>query len=291
MKTVQQLMKVKPVDGDIGIEIELEGRDLPMTNHYWRMERDGSLQGESMEYVLRQPSSTVEASKALQYLQVCFKDMGTKINDTVRAGVHIHINCQKLTYVQLYNFFVLFMIMEVPLVQWCGEGRSGNLFCLRCKDADYLLSALREAVRTQKFVEVFKTDNLRYAAMNVKALAQYGSLEFRTLRSSSDLTRVDRWFKVLLNLRQHAERIQGPGDIISEFSYLGPHEFAKKYLGDFYKELKLETLEQDMHEGMRNAQHVAYSCENWDKLLPDTKCVGGLEFPVDADPFEPEEDF
>lgn len=291
MKTVQQIMKVAPVNGDVGIEIELEGHNLPHTPDFWNMERDGSLLGESMEYVLRKPSTAEEATKALQYLKGLFKVNQTVINDTVRAGVHIHINCQKLTYVQLYNFFTLFLILETPLVKWCGEGRSGNLFCLRCKDADYLLTSLRQAVKEKEFLKIFKTDDLRYAAMNVKALGQYGSLEFRTLRSCADLTRVDKWFKVLLGLRHHAEALDNPMEIISKFSYLGPNEFAKKYLGDFYNELDLENLHTDMHEGMRNAQHVAFACEDWNRLLPNTRTIGSLEFEEGSDPVEPEEDF
>ena len=70
MKTVMEwfrLSRGKRTDGDVGIEIEVEGRRLPITEKYWRMEKDGSLRGpENMEYVLDRPMSLKDAKKALK---------------------------------------------------------------------------------------------------------------------------------------------------------------------------------------------------------------------------------
>ena len=41
--------------GEIGIEVEVEGRGLPNAVTGWNVVPDGSLRGESAEYVLRQP--------------------------------------------------------------------------------------------------------------------------------------------------------------------------------------------------------------------------------------------
>lgn len=42
-QTMQQLMGVSPTKGDVGIEIEVEGRNLPRAADGWRMEHDDSL--------------------------------------------------------------------------------------------------------------------------------------------------------------------------------------------------------------------------------------------------------
>lgn len=46
----------KPQEGSYGIEIEVEGVNLPaVANNVWTTTHDGSLRGESAEYVLKKP--------------------------------------------------------------------------------------------------------------------------------------------------------------------------------------------------------------------------------------------
>lgn len=61
MKTVMQWFGIREdfaAKGDVGIEIEVEGKNLPKHfEKYWRVEADGSLRGEdNAEYVLEKPS-------------------------------------------------------------------------------------------------------------------------------------------------------------------------------------------------------------------------------------------
>ena len=126
----------KAVSGDIGVEIEVEGIGIPAARKYWSNEEDGSLKGESREFVLKEPSTLEGVKDALGYLDALYTANETTVHDSVRAGVHIHINCQKLTMTQLYNFMVVYLILENVLVKWCGNYRQGNLFCLKASDAE-----------------------------------------------------------------------------------------------------------------------------------------------------------
>lgn len=211
MLTVFKEMKLRSkTKGDIGVEIEVEGKRLPRLDKYWRNEHDGSLRGEeNMEYVLQKPGTLKEVREALDYLDNAYKKNKSVVDDTVRAGVHIHVNCQELTMCQLYSFFCVYMILEEMLVKFCGEHREGNLFCLRIKDADYTLSCIRRAMLTKDFRQIFHNDDLRYSAMNVKALGDYGSLEFRTMRGTRDLDLIYTWAEILFNLREYAKSFTG----------------------------------------------------------------------------------
>lgn len=269
-------------NGDIGLEIEVEGRRLPIPENYWRVDRDGSLRGEeSFEYVLQRPSSLEEVERALNHLDKLYINNKTRVDETVRAGVHVHINCQQLSVMELYNFFVLYLVLENVLIKYCGEYREGNLFCLRCQDAEALLYRLIEAAKSRMFRQLFHDDDMRYASMNVKALGDYGSLEFRAMRSTRDLQAILEWVKILLNLREVAKKFENPARIIEEVSIAGRKEFLERCLGphaEFFN--KVDDVSGLLYEGVQLAQCVAY-CVNWsewDKPL----LVGGIEFPNDG---------
>src|SRR3546814_18812942 len=92
-----------------------------------------------------------------------------------------------LTMTQLYSFMTVYLILENVLVGWCGHSRCGNLFCLRASDAEWLLTSIRAAAEGRTFKHSLHSDNLRYASMNVKALGDYGSLEFRAMRGTREM--------------------------------------------------------------------------------------------------------
>lgn len=284
--------------GDIGVEIEVEGRNLPRARKWWRNEEDGSLKGEeSREYVLATPTNLAGVREALNYLDASYKSAGAEVDDTVRAGVHIHINCQRLTMTQLYSFITMYLILENLLVHWCGEFREGNLFCLRACDAEWTLNVLVAAAndRRKMYRNAFHRDELRYASMNLKALGDYGSLEFRAMRGTRDLDLIHQWATVLYGLREYACTFQRPSDIVAELSIGGTEKFVKAALGENFKAFTdaCPDWQALVFAGMRNAQDVAYST-NWEEFEPPMKLVGGLEFPANLGPEEinePMEDF
>lgn len=284
MSTVFKELGIRKQEtGDIGLEIEVEGARLPRCTKWWRNEQDGSLKGEeTAEYVLSSPGSLQDIDEALSYLDKKYQANETRVDDTVRAGVHVHINCQRLTMTQLYNFITIYLILENLLVRWCGEYREGNLFCLRACDAEWMLSVLRVAAldNRKQFRQRFHRDELRYASMNLKALGDYGSLEFRAMRGTRDLGLIYSWAETLYNLREFACTFEKPTDIIEQFSLGGMENFLEHALGKnkdmFLKGCK--DYQELLWTGMRNAQDIAY-CVDWRKFEPKMRQIGGVEFP------------
>lgn len=295
MKTVLQwfnLPKKVKTDGDVGIEIEVEGTNLPVCEHFWRNEEDGSLRGgETREYVLERPMSLKDARRALDYLDEQYKSCESVVDDSVRAGVHVHINVQKLNIIELYNFMTLYLILEDVLVKFCGEYREGNLFCLRASDADFLLSELKTSAVSHEFFNLV-SDQLRYASMNVKALGTYGSLEFRAMRGTRDLDLIYKWAEVLLSFRELAKTYDNPEKIIEGFSEGAARGFIKHALGQDAELFMFDGYERMLCDGVRNAQDIAY-CVDWaDYHEVAKKLIGELEFPIGTEfPNEPLEDY
>ena len=125
MKIIE-MYPLRETDGEVGIEVEVEGQNLGFVerSNTWNVVGDGSLRGESAEYILRQPVHRKDIHEALAELQELIRHATIRTSD--RAGVHVHINCQQLTFMQVINFASLYLIFEDILIKFCGEAREGN---------------------------------------------------------------------------------------------------------------------------------------------------------------------
>lgn len=275
MKNIQQLLGLFPVDGDIGLEIEVEGENLPRMmkgNKYWRIEDDGSLRGESAEYVFKKPINIGKVWEALVCLSEQYKKHQSKVGEPFRAGTHVHINCQELNMVELFNFITLYIIFENLLIKGCGKNRQGNLFCLSSSDAEYLLFGLRVGLKNvEGFKEIghlinffMQGDEIRYSSMNLSAIKKYGSLEFRAMKSTPNMQEIFDWVRVLFTIKTAALKFENPAQIMSEFSLNGVEKFMTNTLGEAFtkKYMKVsDNYRADLFSGVRNAQEIAFAID------------------------------
>ena len=237
-----------------GIEVEIEGSRLPasLSERTWSVTTDGSLQ-DGLEYVLSTPLPFEAVPDALEVLHEGLVANEATIHDTVRAGVHIHVNVRDMTLTNLLNFITISIMFEGVLARYCGSSREGNLFCLRSTDAEYILKAISDVAHTGD-LSLFNDDDLRYAFINLKAIPVHGSVEFRALKTPVDLARIFEWVEIIEKLRQASFRYDSPAQIISGYS--GGSEM------DFFNDTA-----HLMHRGVRQAQDIALSdVEGWDKL-------------------------
>ena len=272
--------------GEVGIEIEVEGVHLPhVDSKYWRTEHDGSLKAaEAYEYVLKAPVERDEVNKALASLEKVWKEDKAIINDSFRAGIHVHVNVRDLSVNEMVTFAVLYYIFEDILLKWCGDERVGNHFCLGSKDAEYVLFELEKAIVSGR-LENLHSDRIRYSSLNFKALPQYGSLEFRGMRSTKDMAVIEDWVGMLLALKDYAIKAGKPSTIVEEFSLKGTGVLAREVFKGTALKVK-QDWKDSMYEGLRRVQSVAY-CADWDKEAEDD-----IHIPYDLDiDVEPHLDF
>lgn len=278
-ESVRDTYGLNKTAGEVGIEIEMEGRGFHQgpIDKYWEYHRDGSLRGEeSAEYVLATPINRDIVPKALEVLFSFLKKNGTRIRkDSPNTSVHIHLNMQEWSIKKVYNLICLWYIFEKTLTDWCGEERAGNLFCLRGSDAEVSLMRLASAVRYSRYANLADQDGLRYAALNYTALSKFGSLEFRSLAGVYEEEVINTWIRLLLSLKDYSERFVCPSDLIVEMSRLGHQDFFRSaFPNDLWKVIDNKDIQKQMQEGMRLIQGVAYAV-NWDRDNEVKKKVRG----------------
>jgi len=250
----------------IGVEIELEHAEMPRQlepplRGIWREEGDGSLRMNGVEYVLKTPKSPELAKKAVSSLGG-FIDSYTKVIDEGRAGVHIHVNVSDLTVREMVNLVALWHCVEPTVVNWCGEHRKGNLFCLRLKDAEYIVDRLTLALEGEDLRHL-NTDEIRYAAVNLKSVVQYGSLEFRCMRSDGSWEDINLLIDLLMRLKGLARQVDNPVQVVADSSASGYRVFLEEVLGEFSGMFeRTPDFEQEVYEAIRRIQQYAY-CKEW----------------------------
>jgi hypothetical protein len=222
--------------GTFGIEIECEGENLtPVDSQYWRTEDDGSLRGEfphsRCEYVLKKPLNFKSAVLAVKHLLNCQRvDVAFKFS--FRTSVHIHVNVSELEWEEYLAFCYTWLLCEAPLMDFCGNSRKANRFCLRAEDSEGVVDVVLRLINDGGLGFINEND-VRYAALNVGATAKYGSLEFRGMRGTVDEAVLSQWMTTLGNMR---EFIKGKTirKVYEEINELGNEAFLAKVTGFNY---------------------------------------------------------
>lgn len=247
---VFEILNTKQIEGDVGVEIEVEGENLGQAagGSIWEMKADGSLRN-GVEYVYKKalPIDKVEAS--LDEINKFMKD--SRLDFSFRTSVHVHVNCHDLEYDQLLNFVYASVLLDSVLVNYCGESRKANRFCLRLADAEGLIDSITPLFESRNapkanFDTLLPRNTVRYAAVNVESLGKFGTVEFRSMRGTIDKNILLPWIKGLVNIREYARKFDSPQAIFHDITNFGFTAFAQNALGDSFPMFHYPMLEQDI---------------------------------------------
>lgn len=269
------VLNSEPVPGQVGIEIEVEGKHLPnqdLMPKHWRATHDGSLRGqECLEYVLARPLPFDDIPEALNALWHVFKEKKSVFDDSNRTSVHVHLNFQKFHLTRMASFCAMYFTLEEVLTQWCGDHRVGNLFCLRAKDAPAIVSRIKKFIQADGDYQF--GDFMKYSGLNPYALRKYGSMEVRTLRGCSEPDVILSWVAILRRIYELSADFTDPRKVCELFSGRGPTGFFEEILGPMAMIVRSgvpfnnEEIEDSLYRGIRLAQDICY-CRDWDLYKP-----------------------
>lgn len=279
---IKDFMALRKTEGEIGVEIEYEGRNLPLyPDKWWRVTGDGSLRGNAAEFVFDGPLPQNKVPTAISYLKKMFEDNGYNPNNmptSDRCGVHVHINCQQMSVREVFNFIILYLIFEDLLVKWCGKTREGNLFCMRARDAESFVSSMRKSIQETTFDPMYG-DEFRYASINVGSLFKYGSLEFRAMRTPDNFDEICNWVDILCRLKRVSQDFKEPVEFVGALSG-NPDRFISTVLGPYIELIETPDAEEMMFTCIRRLQPIIYAfdmaeyekaAKKWDDRYKDAE--------------------
>lgn len=264
------------VKGEVGIEIEVEGKKLPQGPEVptpWGYHVDGSLRGEENgEYVLNRPIPFKDVSKTLKKLWEAFNKKKTIFDDSNRTSVHVHLNFQEFHLNRLAAFLGIYFAVEEILTEWCGEHRVGNLFCLRAIDAPGIVQWVKTFIKNDGTSNLPET--LHYSGLNVSALKKFGSIEVRMLRGCSDPVVIEKWIKILEMIYKKSENFSDPREVCTLVSSSGG---ALAFFDIIFEDLASviregigfteQEIRDSIYNGIRLAQDICY-CRDWELYRP-----------------------
>lgn len=233
-----EILQQQLVKGDVGIEIEVEGENLrEVHNAFWKSEDDGSLRGEfphqRCEYIFKKPQPYDKVGAIVGNLKKELED--AEFNFSHRTSCHVHVNVQELTLEQLLNMMYIYLLVEEPLINFCGRVRKGNQFALRLQDAEGILNHVQRLFeRGAGVIEEIQQDEVRYAALNIAAVAKYGSLEFRGMRGTMDENIIIPWVETLINIRELAKAYENPQAVYNAYIATTPEQFLHRVTDQHY---------------------------------------------------------
>lgn len=274
---IQNILKKRPVSGDVGIEIEMEAdnrlpkgddeEEGPEIGTYWRYHHDGSLRGaDNAEYVLCAPIPFNSVPAAANELFTILSDYGTIINQSNRTSLHVHLNVQKLYLDQLCSLVSLLFCVEEILIAFSGPHRVGNLFCLSANDAPAIANDFKTFFQENGHYKF--SDNLHYANINPHSISKFGSLEIRCMRGPDSPELVIQWVSILERLYNLSKTYSDPRKVVQGLSTMGGVAFLRNIFDTFYEPIRDSIgwtdaqMRDAAYRGVRIAQDIAY-CKDW----------------------------
>ena len=224
--------------GDVGIELEVERKptwtgDWPHVRN-WVAKSDGSLRN-GIEYITRTPVKADEKLKTrIGSLVDAIKDNVT--DNSARTSCHVHVNCLRLTPLQMMNGVFSFWLAEEIISDYWGEERKGNNYCRRLSEWSDISSVVRNII-DDRFYGIgisHATSGLeRYSSCNMAAFTKHGSVEFRGMRGTVDTDVLHKWVNTVVHVMHTAsKRYKTPKHIFDNYlNTSNVEDFLKKIIG------------------------------------------------------------
>src|SRR5574337_441332 len=186
----------KPDDSDplnlqkstrMGVEVEVEylGQTPdPPPFKFWFVTSDGSLRNGG-EYITKLGMTYGQLDRAILELQQYLKSL--RIDFSERTSVHMHFDVSAIPMEDIKFLTAVYMFVEDVLYSLVSRHRKHNIYCKP-------LGSLRG------IVDHIKRNNdipSRYVGLNLKAIREHASVEFRFMHGTLAEKDIAQWAKVI----------------------------------------------------------------------------------------------
>lgn len=229
----------------VGIEVEAENlanQDYSVPSP-WRIAEDGSLRNGGRELI----SFPTAPDCVESLIKMLFERLPKDTHFSPRTSVHVHMNCRDLDYMQVYNIVILYQAFEDLLYDFAGKERKKSIFCVPIGNTNYYRDFKHYMVRDS----LYRWS--KYTGLNLAPLGNYGTIEFRHLRGTRDISTIYTWLHLLYRLYGYAisSNTQVLESTIIKHSNDGQVlNFGREVFGNMFEVLRSQAYEKKMDEDL-----------------------------------------
>lgn len=191
----------------MGIELELENiRDWSRWEFgIFTRKEDGSLRNNGSEFV----SYPTSAETLKHWVEQFYKrNKVSEANISERCSVHVHLNCQDLTFEQVTSLCMVYQVFERLLFAFVGGERDKSIFCVPWHQTNITSrEVFKKPVKPSNFKQWYK-----YTALNLLPIFQYGTVEFRHMAGQPTVDPILSWIDIIRNMRNFI--VENPPEIV-----------------------------------------------------------------------------
>lgn len=260
----------------IGVEFEYEMVNLGRTqtkfdySPWWTAHEDGSLRDMGVEFTLSEPLFGKDLEDALNIMGEMSNDQ--KYTTGYRTSVHVHLDVRDLSVKEIHKLCLFYTVFERALFRFIGSNREQSNFCIpwyRSNAYFKYIAALNDPNPDREKIRNYFSGLGRYSALNLDAIKQYGSLEFRGMHGTTDMNKVKHWINLIMCLKKAVRSFPHEGyEILTYLSNVGPDKFVSDIFGD---KLYGHVENREIWQGVIEAQNLLTGAVDMDFISPATR--------------------
>lgn len=185
----------------VGIEIEIERAYPGYSSMYWTVERDGSLRNDGLEYKTCYPTKIGTLWYSLQdwekWVNKVRKEIPDSYDASERCSVHVHIDARMMHMQDMNKVLAIYAFLEDALFNFCGPNRKHNIFCVPLNSCQLQEGDVAQSINAWN----------KYGAINLKTLREFGTIEFRGMAGTDNISYIMEWSVICALLVVVAELI------------------------------------------------------------------------------------
>lgn len=200
----------------IGIEFELEDWNGSYPESGWETHSDASLRN-GIEFVFNGGKYGRYAESALAHFERAANAAEFSVSE--RTSTHIHLDMgDGATIGDARKMFLITYLIEPAMFRMADENRKWCSYCQPLTDMTQArISGILTADSTGGFVSTATggRHQEKYYAFNMKSLARHGTIEFRYFPGYQNMTEVDKWINLVMEIKKAAQAVESIEELMA----------------------------------------------------------------------------
>jgi len=215
----------------VELEIENTNEDAAEGMRGFKVERDGSLRNNGLEFITYPMRYNVLCERLEKFFA---NNEFNESNYSERCSVHVHANCRDLTFDQVASIVLIYQVVEKLLFNFIGDDRDKNIFCVPLSETSITYRLVKRLSDNSNSV---LRDWNKYTALNLLPLTSptQGTIEFRHMGGTHNVEFIKTWLRMICRIFA-AVRTTGLATWIERLSGLNSNSQYAGILVDIFKD-------------------------------------------------------